>query len=402
MISNSIREDFPVFEKEKELIYLDNAATTLKPKQVIDEIMRYYSEFPANVGRGSHKLARQATYEYEEARKKVASFIGGKEEELIFTKNATESINNVAVSLERAGYFESGNVVISRMEHHANLIPWQKLCERKKMELRVVELNENYTLNMSDLEEKVDSKTKMVALPHISNTVASLLEARDAAKIAHDAGAKFLLDAAQSVPHLPINVKKIEADFAAFSAHKMLGPTGIGALYVKEKEFEKMEPYNYGGAIIKKVEIKKTVFDEGRKKFEAGTMHIAGALGFKAAVEYLTKIGLENIHEHEKKLTEKAIQGLENSGIIVHCPKDVKKQGGIVLFECEGIDPVDFGVALDESANIAIRTGMHCAEPIVSTINPQGLARASFYFYNTLDEINTFTELVKSIAESFR
>jgi len=404
MISEKIREDFPVLQNNKGLIYFDNAATSLKPIQVIDEINRYYKELGANVHRGNHHLSQQATQAYEEARKEVAKFVSVKEEEMIFTRNATESINMVATGLERQGYFSQGDeIVISALEHHANIVPWQELCKRTGAILKIAELNEDFTLNMNDLQENVSGKTKMVAVAHASNTVASILPVEEIAKIAHDNGALFLVDAAQSVPHFDVNTKKIRADFLVFSSHKMLGPTGVGALVGKKDLLEEMPPYNYGGSMISKVCYEKSEWAPLPEKFEAGTMPIAEVMGFGEAVRYLKKIGMNNVHEHEKKLLSHCLKKMkEIEKVKLFCPQDAEKQGGIVLFEVGGIDAVDLGVALDESKNIATRSGMHCAEPIVSSLNPKGLGRASFYLYNTIDEIDTFVDEVMAISQAFK
>jgi len=404
MISEKIREDFPVLQNNKGLIYFDNAATSLKPNQVIEVINHYYKNLGANVHRGNHHLSQQATQLYEESRKEIAKFIGAKEEEVAFTRNATESINAICVGLERQGYFSKGDeIIITALEHHANIVPWQELCKRTGAVLKIAKLNEDFTLNMLDLEEKVTGKTKLVSVAHASNTVATILPVKEIGKIAHNADALFLVDAAQSVPHFDVNVKKIDADFLAISSHKMLGPTGVGALYGKKDLLEKMPPYNYGGSMISKVSYEKTEWAPLPEKFEAGTMPIGEVIGFGEAVKYLKKIGMENIHTHEKKLLSHALEKMkEIERIKMFCPQDSEKQGGIILFEVKGIDAVDLGVALDESKNIATRSGMHCAEPIVSSLNPKGLGRASFYLYNTIDEIDLFVDEVTAISHAFK
>jgi len=404
MISEKIREDFPLLKKHPGLIYFDNAATSLKPQQVIDEVSRYYSEVSANSGRGSHRLAQRAGYEVEKSREEVAKFIKAKPGELVFTKNATESINVVAESLERAGKFKDGDeIVISILEHHANLIPWQQVCKRTGAKLKVVNLNDDFTLNMNDLEEKITRKTKMIAMAHASNTVATILPVEKISKIAHDNGALCLIDVAQSTPGIEVNSKKIGADFMAFSAHKMLGPTGIGGLYIKEEHIDKMEPYNYGGGIISKVTIEKSDWVKGPEKFEAGTKPIAEAMGFAAAAKYLSKIGIGKVREHEMQLVKYALKKMgEIKDLKTYCPNNAEKQTGIVLFGIDGIDAVDLGVVVDEVSKVAIRTGLHCAEPMVSSINPKGLARASFYLYNTLEEIDTFVDALTATSNSFK
>jgi len=403
MISQRIRDDFPALANNPGLIYLDNAATTLKPKQVIDAQKEYYENFPANVGRGSHRLARKASEKYEDARAAIANLAGAGQNEIVFTRNATESINLAAVSLERMGLFGNGDeVVVSLLEHHANLIPWQEVCRRTGAKLKIVGLKADYTLDMQDLQGKVTKKTKIVALAHASNTVASILPAKEAAKIAHESGALFFMDASQSVPHMEMNVKKIGCDFSAFSGHKMMGPTGIGAFYCRADLLAKMPPYNYGGGMIHKVYSDRAEYAEAPQKFEAGTPAIAEAIGFADAARYLKKIGIENVRAHEKALTGHCLKRLgEIKGMEMHCPMNPEKQAGIILFGSKAVEAVDFAVALDEARHIAVRSGMHCAEPMVSSINPKGLARASFYIYNTTQEIDAFADEAAAILRSF-
>ncbi len=400
----NLRSDFPVLQNNPKLIYLDSAATSLKPRAVIEAMDAYYNEFSANTGRGSHRLARAATEKFEQARKEVAAFVGAKESGLVFTKNTTEAVNLAAVSLERMGHFKPGDeIVVGFFEHHANLIPWQQLCGRTGAKLKVVKLNPDFTLDMHDLRAKVTKKTKMVSVAQVSNTVASIQPVKEIAKIAHDAGALCFIDGAQAVPHLEVDVKKIGADFYGFSSHKMLGPTGIGALYAREELLAKMPPFNFGGGIIKSVAFEKTVFAAGRGKFEPGTQPIAEALGFGEACGYLKKLGLADVRDHEKKLTARALEALgQIKGLKMHCPQNLERQAGVILFDVKGLDPLDLGVALDEGRNIAVRTGFMCAEPMVRSINPKGLVRASFYAYNTIEEIDALASEVTAITWHFR
>src|SRR3989344_5006183 len=404
MIPEKVQNDFPLLRNNPELIYFDNAATSLKPDSVIEAVKSYYTEYGGNTGRGSHRITQKTSAKFDECRSEVAKFVGAEKDEMIFTKNATESINIVAVSLERMGLFKQGDeVIISKLEHHANLVPWQQLCKLTGAKLKVAELNKDFTLDMDDLREKVSRKTKMVAMAHASNTVASILPVKEIAKIAHDSGALMLVDGAQSVPDFSVNVKKINADFLAFSAHKMLGPTGIGALYGKKELLEKMPPYNFGGAMISKVSFGESKWAEPPAKFEAGTMQIAEAFGFAESVKYLKKLGIENVAEHGKRLLRHALEKMrEIDGMKIYCPKNAEKQRSIVLFEIGGVDAVDLAVALDEGRKIAVRSGLHCAEPIVCSINPKGLDRASFYFYNTMGEIDAFAEEVAAVAKAFK
>ena len=404
MINPKLRADFPMIENNPGMIYLDNAATTLKPRAVIDAMDEYYEKYTSNTGRGSHRWTQKASQKLDESRGKIAKFVGARENEIVLTRNATEGINLVAVSLERMGHFRAGDeIVVTIMEHHANLIPWQQLCNRTGAKLKVAALNPDFTLDMNDLQEKVTPKTKMVSIPHASNTVASIQPVKEIGKIAHDAGALYMVDGAQSVPHMETNVLAIGCDFLAFSGHKMAGPTGIGVLFGREELLAKMPPYNFGGGMIKKVTIEKTDFENAPQKFEAGTHPIAEAIGLAEAARYLKKIGMENIREHDKKLAQRCIEKFSQiDGLTMHCPKNAQKQAGIVLFGTRQLDAVDLAVALDESKKIAIRSGMHCAEPIIRSINQKGLARASFYLYNTLEEIDTLANEVTSILRAFK
>ncbi len=402
----SLRSDFPVLQNNPKLIYLDSAATSLKPASVIETMDAYYEEFTANTGRGSHRLARLATENFEKARADVAGFVGAKEGGLVFTKNVTEAVNLAAVSLERMGHFKPGDeIVVGFFEHHANLLPWQQLCERTGAKLKFAKLRPDFTLDMEDLRQKVTKKTKLVSIAHVSNTVASIQNAKEIAKIAHEgggSGALCFVDGAQAVPHLEVDVKKTGADFYGFSSHKMLGPTGIGALWAKEELLAKMPPFNFGGGIIKSVSFGKTVFADGRSKFEPGTQPIAEALGFGEACRYLKKLGIAEVRNHEKKLTARCLEALgQVEGLDMHCPRDPEKQAGVILFGVQGVDPLDLGVALDEGRNIAVRTGFMCAEPIVRSVNPKGLVRASFYVYNTTGEIDALAEGVAAISRHF-
>jgi len=403
-----IRADFPVLQREvggKKIAYFDNAASTLKPKAVIDAVNRYYSEVSTNVHRGIHKLSEEATREWEGARKNVADFVGAGKEELIFTRNTSESINLVMYALREQGLFGKGDrIVTTKMEHHSNMVPWQFCAKSRGAELDYVGLTNDYLLDMEELKEKItkNKNVKLVAVAHVSNTVGTINPIREIAKIAHDAGALVVVDGAQAVPHMPVDVKALGADFYAFSGYKMLGPTGIGMLYGKKELLEEMPPFLYGGDMIMEVKLEGATWNELPHKFEAGTPHIAGGFGMAAAVDYLSGLGMENVRNHEKELTRYALEKLgEVKGLNLYCPKNPERQGASILFDSPVLEPHDLALALDEAENIAVRSGMHCAEPLIGEINPKGLCRASFYIYNTKEEIDLLAGTLGSILGAF-
>ncbi|MBU0662129.1 cysteine desulfurase, partial [Candidatus Micrarchaeota archaeon] len=296
-------------------------------------------------------------------------------------------------------------IVLTKMEHHSNIVPWQFLERREGVKIQFAELNEDYTLNMQDLAGKINSKTKLVSVMHASNTVASINPISEIGKLAHENDALFVVDGAQAVPHMPVDFKKLGADFYAFSGHKMLGPTGIGVLCGRKDLLEGLPPFLYGGDMIMEVKLHSATWNDLPYKFEAGTPHIAGGIGLAAAVDYLNKLGMDNVHAHEKELTKHALEvmgALEQEGKIrLYCPRSAEKQGAIVMFDSPALEPHDLALALDEAENIAIRSGMHCAEPLVSGLNPEGLCRASFYLYNTKEEIDLLGETLKKVLGAF-
>ncbi len=401
----SKRADFPVLLREfdhKPLVYFDNAATSLKPNSVIEAMSHYYTQMSANVHRGLHKLSEQASQAYEESHETVGNFIHAKPDEISYTMNTTSAINSVMYSLLESGKLDGKEILVSRAEHHANLVPWQFAAKKANAKLKFIELEKDYSVSLENLEQTISNNTALVAVAHITNTVAAINDVQQITKIAHDHDSLVLIDGAQSAPHLAVDVKKIDCDFYAFSAHKMLGPTGIGALYGKKKILEELPPFLYGGSMIHSVSYEKSTWNKLPDKFEAGTPHVAGALGFSAAVKYLQKIGMDNIRKHDHDLTAYALKRMsENKLIQVHGPKDAKKQGGIILFDHPKLGCHELSLALDEAANIAIRSGMHCAEPMVSQFNPNGLCRASFYLYNTEKEIDVFCETMETITNAF-
>jgi len=400
-----IRQDFPVLQRKikgKPIVYLDNAATSLKPKQVIAAERNYYENVGANVHRGLHILSEEASREHESAHETVAKFLGAKKEETIFVRNATEGMNLVMYSLMNSNFFNKGDkIVVSKMEHHSNIVPWQFLEKKIGVKLEYVGLLNNYELDMNDFEEKVRG-AKLVSITGASNTVATLPNIRAIEKKSHKEGALVHIDGAQLVPHHEVNFGSMNIDFLSFSGHKMLAPTGTGALIAKKKLLETLEPFMFGGDMIHSVQWHTSSWNTLPNKYEAGTPNIAGSYGIKAAVEYLKNIGMGNIAKQEEKLTKLAIEEMSNiNSIKMYCPKDEKKQGGIILFESTKLKAHELAMALSESENICIRSGMHCAEPLVSSLNKEGLARASFYFYNTEDEIKFFAKSLRNVLESF-
>jgi cysteine desulfurase/selenocysteine lyase len=402
---NSIRADFALLNKKqngKEVIYLDSAATSLKPKQVLDAERKYYEEDNANIHRGLHFLSERASINYEQSHEKVAKFLGAKKEEVLFTKNTTEGMNLAMYSLLNSGKIKKGDkIVVSIMEHHSNIVPWQYLEKKIGAKLEFVDINANYELDMDDFDDKVKG-AKIVSITGASNTIASLPDIRTIEKKAHKEGAYFIVDAAQLVPHHEVNFSSLNADFLAFSGHKMCAPTGTGALIGKKKLLEELDPFMFGGDMIQQVQEHKSIWNNLPYKYEAGTPNIAGAYGLTAAIDYLQKIGFRNIIDQEKKLTKLCLDELIGiKDIELYCPKNANKQGGIVMFGSEKVSAHDIAMALSETNNICIRSGMHCAEPLVSKLNKDGLARASFYFYNTESEIMRFVHALKDVLKVF-
>jgi len=405
MNTQQIREDFPLLQRiirGKKIVYLDNAATSLKPNQVIAAEKNYYENISANVHRGLHILSEEASREHEASHETVAKFVGAKKEETIFVRNATEGLNLVMYSLWNSDYFKKGDkILVSKMEHHSNIVPWQYLEKKIGINLEFVELNKDYTLDMNDFETKVKG-AKLVSITAASNTVATLPNIREITKKTHNEGALICVDGAQLIPHQEVNFSQMDVDFLTFSGHKMLAPTGTGALIGKKKILEANEPFMFGGDMIHSVELHKSSWNTLPNKFEAGTPNIAGSYGIKAACEYLKKIGMNNIAKHEENLTKLALEEMSKiDSVKIYGPLDSKKQGGIILFESTLLSAHELAMALSEAENICIRSGMHCAEPLVSSLNKEGLARASFYLYNTEEEILFFTKTLKETLKVF-
>ncbi|EAE1301928.1 cysteine desulfurase [Listeria monocytogenes] len=400
-----IRADFPILAQEineKPLAYLDNAATSQKPKQVIEALTHYYEFDNANVHRGVHTLAARATDAYESARGKVAKFIHAREvAEIIFTRGTTSAINLVVDSYGEANIEAGDEIVISYLEHHSNLIPWQQLAKRKGAVLKYIELEEDGTISVEQAKKTIGEKTKIVALAHVSNVLGTITPIKEIAAIAHQFGAVILVDGAQAVPHMEVDVVDLDADFYAFSGHKMMAPTGIGALYGKRELLDAMEPTEFGGEMIDFVELYDSTWKELPWKFEAGTPIIGGAIALGAAIDYLAEVGLNNIHAHEQALASYAIEEMSKiEGITIYGPNDASKRCGLVTFNLEGAHPHDIATILDEDG-IAIRAGHHCAQPLMKWLDVSSTARASFYIYNTKEEIDALIDGLKLTKEYF-
>ena len=391
-----IREEFPALRQQiygKNLIYFDNGATSQKPKMVLDAINLFYSKENANIHRGVHYMSQKATTEYEAARQRIQRYLGArKSEEIIFTKGATDSINLVAYSFGLS--LSAGDeVLISAMEHHSNIVPWQMLCERQGCTLKVAPINQRGELIMEEFDKLLSKKTKLVSIIHISNTLGTINPVKEIIEKAHAVGAKVLVDGAQSIQHMHINVKEMNCDFYVFSSHKVFGPTGIGVLYGKEELLDRMPPYQGGGDMISRVSFERTTYNELPFKFEAGTPHIAGGICLGKAFEFLESIDMEAAERHERELAKYAedmldtFEGLQIIG-------EAKNKTSVVSFSVKGIHPFDIGTLLDKQG-IAVRTGHHCTQPLMDFYGIPGTVRASFAFYNTKQEIDTFVEAVE-------
>jgi cysteine desulfurase / selenocysteine lyase len=407
----AIKADFPILKRQirgnNRLIYLDSGATSQKPNSVLDAERDFYVNHNAAVHRGAHQLAEEATELYEGAREKVATFIGAHVDEVIFTKSATESINAIAYSLGNSTpgskfHIKAGDrIVVSEMEHHANLIPWQELARRTGAELVWFKVTEEGRLDLSNIDELITSRTKVVALTHQSNVLGTINPLDEITKKAHEVGALFVLDACQSVPHYRVDVKTLNVDFLAFSGHKMLGPTGVGILWGKKELLDEMPPFLTGGSMIETVTMESATYLDAPKRFEAGVPNMAQAVGLGAAVDYLNRVGLDAIHAHEVALTQKALEGLQTiQGLSVIGPKDLEMRGGVVSFAVEGIHPHDLGQALDQYG-IAVRTGHHCAWPLMRRFKTVATTRASFYLYNGFDDITALVDGVERARKYF-
>jgi cysteine desulfurase/selenocysteine lyase len=399
-----IREDFPILHRTvhgKPLVYLDNAATTQKPNAVIDRIVRYYTEENANVHRGVHFLSELATAAYEGARTTVKNFIGARsEKEIVFTRGTTEGINLVAHSWGRGHVGEGDEIIISAIEHHSNIVPWQILCEEKRAKLRVIPVNDAGEVLVDEYAKMLNDRTRIVAFGHASNALGTINPVKKMTAMAHDAGAIVVIDGAQGVPHRPIHVQDLDSDFYAFSGHKVYAPTGIGVLYGKEALLDAMPPYQGGGDMILSVSFEKTTYNALPYKFEAGTPHIEGVVGLAAALDYIGTLGMENISAHEHDLLTYAtarLQEIEGLRII----GTARQKASVISFVLEGVHPHDIGTVVDQEG-IAIRTGHHCAQPLMMRFNVPATGRASFGLYNTREEADALVSALRRVNEVFR
>ena len=404
------KNDFPILKRKvrggNTLIYLDSGATSQKPETVIEAEANFYRTKNAAVHRGAHLVAEEASEAYEGARKNVARFIGAKTDEVIFTKSATESLNLIAYSLgnpESRFHLNSGDeIVVSEMEHHANLIPWQQLAKRVGAKLTWFKITDEGRLDLSDIDKLINKKTKIVAITHQSNVLGTIVPLAQITKAAHAVGAVVVLDACQSAPHFAVDVKKLEVDFLAFSGHKVLGPTGIGVLWGKAELLDQLEPSLFGGSMVDSVTMQGATWAKAPRKFEAGVPNMAQAVGLSAAIDYISKIGMDMVAQHEQDLTKQLLSGLQNiSGVQVIGPVDMKDRGGVVSFTVDGVHPHDVGQYLDQFG-IAVRTGHHCAWPLMRRLNLVGTTRASFHLYNDENEVKVLLDTVSKIKDYFK
>ena len=405
---NAIREQFPILQRtvrgDKPLVYLDSGATSQRPLPVWKAEEEFVLHTNAPVHRGSYQLAEEADDAYESARQAIAAFVGADRDEIAFTKNATEALNEVAYVLsdERAGDLyvgEGDTVVITELEHHANLVPWQELCARTGATLKWYSMTEDGRIDLDSLE--LDDSVKVFAFTHQSNVTGAVADVDELVRRARAVGAMVVVDACQSVPHMAVDFHALDVDFAAFSGHKMCGPNGVGVLYGKEDLLKKLPPFLTGGSMIEIVKMEETTFAEPPTRFEAGTQMTSQVVGLGAAVKFLEEVGMDNIHAHEKKLTERALRQLkEIPGLRIIGPEDTENRGGAVSFTVEGVHPHDLGQVLDDHG-VAIRVGHHCAWPLHRACGAQSTARASFYLYNTEEEVDKLVEAIKAAREFF-
>ena len=398
-----VKEQFPILSKEvnnKPLIYLDNASTTQKPASVIDEIQEYYECTNSNIHRGVHHLSQKATEEYEEARKKIQTFIGARSsKEIVFVRGATEAVNLVANSYVNPLLSEGDNIIISHMEHHANIVPWQLIAKQKNVEIKVVPINEKGELVIKELDNLIDKQTKFISLNHVSNSLGTINPVEKLIKKAHQNNIRIMIDGAQAVQHMKVNVTDLDVDFYCFSGHKMYGPTGIGILYGKKEILDEMEPYQGGGDMIKSVTFEKTIYNDVPHIFEAGTPNIVGAIGLGKAIDFIKDTTIEKIEEHEMDLLDYATKKISNiDGVKIIGTSDNK--ASVISFVIDGIHPHDIGTIMD-NLGIAIRAGHHCTQPVMDFYDIPATARASFAIYNTKEDVDKLIEGIEKTKEVF-
>lgn len=406
MDADKIRHQFPILFQEvndEPLVYLDNAATTQKPNVVLEQLMKYYEHDNANVHRGVHTLAERATAAYEASREKVRALINANETaETLFTRGTTTSLNWVARSYGDLVIEAGDEIVISYMEHHSNIIPWQQLAKRKGATLKYIALTETGFLDLDDAKKQITDKTKIVSIAHVSNVLGVVNPVKELAKLAHSHQAVLVVDGAQAVPHMPVDVQALDADFYAFSGHKMCGPTGIGVLYGKRELLDQMEPVEFGGEMIDFVNLCDSTWKELPWKFEAGTPNMAGAIGLGAAIDFLTEIGFEAIQQHEAELVQYVLPKLlAIEGVTVYGPQDPAQHTGVIAFNLDGLHPHDTATALDMEG-VAVRAGHHCAQPLLNYLNVPATVRASFYLYNTKADADRLIEAILATKEFFQ
>jgi cysteine desulfurase/selenocysteine lyase len=397
-----IKHDFPILDRKvngKQLVYLDNAATTQKPKEVIDAITDYYSNYNSNIHRSVHKLAEEATEAFEDARAKVCSFVNASSiKEIIFTRNATEALN-IASRCVAERYLRKGDkVVVTEMDHHSNFVPWQQFSKRLGARLEIAKIGKDFRLDEGDLESKIKG-ARVVAFPHMSNVLGTINDARKITRMAHDEGAIVVVDGAQSAPHMPIDVQAVDCDFFAFSSHKMLGPTGVGCLYAKEKLLSDIPPLIMGGDMIKEVGREETKWNDLPWKFEAGTSNIADVIGFGVALDYLSRLGMANVLSHEVYICREALERLSAiPSLKIYGPVEERKRGAVFSFNVGSAHAHDVASILD-SEGVAIRSGHHCAQILMETLNVQATSRASFYVYNDTDDLSALCRGINRVSE---
>jgi cysteine desulfurase / selenocysteine lyase len=405
---SKVRQDFPILKRKvngnKTLVYLDNAATTQKPISVINAIYDYYMNYNSNIHRAVHQLAEEATFEYEKTREKVAKFINAHSvDEIIFTRNATEAINLVSYSWGRTNVNKDDRIVITELEHHSNIVPWQILTQEKDAKLDYIGIDNNGYLNMEDCNKYLQNdKVKLLSISHMSNVLGTIVPINEIIELAHQKGIIVLVDGAQSVPHMPIDVQNMDCDFMVFSAHKMLGPTGVGILYAKKEILNDMPPFIAGGDMIKEVYKHRTIYNDLPYKFEGGTPNIADVIGFGAAIDYLKKIGMHNVREHEIEITSYAIKSIADiKDIIIYGPLDTNHRGGVIAFNIGDIHPHDLATIMNDYG-IAIRSGHHCAQVLMGRLDIAAASRTSFYIYNTKEEVDKFINALGEARRIFR